>query len=164
MDVTASLHELLAAFTSDLKGTEKHLKQSIADVGSEFRGSHQRLRAALDEKNNGLHTLLERQGKQIEILSLSIHELLNERQLPKEQTLETACAAVESNPLDDPEVEPIDQPEDAIDARGAHLEAAIKGLNSKNRLIQWYLGMITVSVAFPYFRGTIEQIIALCQF
>lgn len=164
MDVKASLHELLAAFTSDLKGTEKHLKQSITDIGSEFRGSLQNIRTAVNEQGTRLHAQLERQGEQIAALNTSINDQFSELRLSREATAGATCATAERKDPDHPAVEKIDQPEDVIDERSVRLEAAIRGLDSKNRLIQWQLGIVAVSVVFPYLRSAVERILVLCHF
>ncbi|QXI25859.1 hypothetical protein [Pseudomonas vanderleydeniana] len=159
MDVKASLHELLAAFTSDLKGIEKHLKQSITDVGSEFRGTLGNLRTTLQVQNSGLQTQLERLGEQITALNTSLNDQFDELRRSKEKSVDGAGSATDRKGPDLPEVEA----SEFVDERSARLEAAIQGLHSKNKLIQWQLGIVAVGVALPYIRSAAEHILALCQ-
>ncbi|KPA94040.1 hypothetical protein [Pseudomonas asplenii] len=161
MEMKTLLHELLAAFGADLKGTEKQLKQSIADVGSEFRGTLKRVQTSLGDNNSGLRTLLERQSEQIAALNLSIDDRFNELRSFREKTvdgLSDNAGAKDHEPLAQGE-----EPKEVIHERDVRLEAAIRRLDSKNRLIQWHLGIISVGVAFPFVRGAFEQILALCQ-
>ncbi|WP_017907027.1 hypothetical protein [Pseudomonas asplenii] len=163
MDAKASLHELLAAFTSDLKNTEKHLKQSITDVGSEFRGSLNNIHKALKEQGKEVQSRLERQGEQIAAIHTFIGEQFNELRWSRETAAGDPCGATERKVPDLPDVGPVDQLEEIIDERSVRLEAAIRGLNSKNRLIQWQLGIVAFSVALPYVHLAFERFLALCQ-